>query len=145
VAATINARTEAGSVATAIVSQDFDIRDQGGPGEKVVAARIQVSQVVELPVWTDKSQAPAKMQAEWNRFSGALAAHEAGHVQKDVGGFAGAHTKAIGKNNADADAAIAGVEAATTKANADYDTATDHGRNAGTKLQTNLGQVIKVP
>jgi hypothetical protein len=145
VAATINARTEAGSVSTAIASQDFDIRDQGGAGEKVVAARIQVSQVVELPVWTDKSQAPAKMQAEWNRFSAALAAHEAGHVQKDVGGFAGAHTKAIGKNNADADAAIAGVEAATTKVNADYDTATDHGRNAGTKLQTNLGQVIKVP
>ncbi len=145
VAATINARTEAGSVSTAIASQDFDIRDQGGPGEKVVAARIQVSQAVELPVWTDRSQAPAKMQAEWDRFSAALAAHEAGHVQKDVGGFAGAHTKAIGKNNADANAAIAAVETATTKVNADYDTATDHGRNAGTRLQTNLGQVIKVP
>ncbi len=145
VAATINARTEAGSVTTQISSQDYDKADPGTGVWKVTAARIDVTQVVELPVWTDKANAPKKMQDEWDRFSAALAAHEAGHVQKDVSGFAGAHQAAIGKTPDAADKAIDAIEKATTAANATYDTATDHGRNAGTKLQTNLGQVIKVP
>jgi predicted secreted Zn-dependent protease len=112
----------------------------------VTSARITVAETLELPTWTDKGSATTAEQQEWTRFSAALAAHENGHVAKDVAGFANAHVAAKAAGTVEkANTAVGEVDAKVTRANADYDTATDHGRNAGTKLNTNLGQIIKVP
>jgi hypothetical protein len=141
VAATINARSEAGSVTTQVADIDLSTAD-----DVVTSARITVAETMELPTWTDKGTATTAEQQEWNRFSGALAAHENGHVAKDVAGFAGAHTAAkAARTVAKANAAVGAIDAKVTQNNADYDTDTDHGRNAGTRLNTNLGQIIKVP
>ena len=102
----------------------------------MTSARITVAETLELPTWTDKGTATTAEQQEWNRFSGALAAHENGHVAKDVAGFAGAHTAAkAARTVAKANAAVDAIETKVTQANADYDTATDHGRNAGYEAQ----------
>ena len=113
--------------------------------EKVTAARVTVDQVVELPGWTDKSQATKNQQAEWDRFYAAITEHEAGHVSTDKTSFAGAHSKMVGKAPSDGDQAMDKVEVKATTDNATYDTSTDHGLNQGTGINPNIDEVTKVP
>ena len=144
VANAVGARPEAGSV-TATVSAKTDTPPPEEGTDKVLAARVTVAQVMELPTWTDKSKATKNQQAEWDRFHAAITTHENGHVSTDKTSFAGAHTKMVGKPQADADAALDTVEAQATTDNKTYDTTTNSGLNQGTGINPNIDEVTKVP
>jgi hypothetical protein len=78
--------------------------------------------------------------------SAAITAHENGHVALDVKAFAGAHTKILAKPTiAESNAEFDRIAAQATTDNDAYDTANDHGRNAGTTLNPNIDEVTKVP
>ncbi len=96
----IAARTEAG-LTTSTPSLDTDTLN-----DKVTAARVTIAEDVQLPVWTDRATANTQQQAEWDRFQAAIAAHEAGHVQRDRASWANAHAKLVGKSSADASTAF---------------------------------------
>lgn len=144
VANAVAARKEAGSV-TATPTRDTETWAPAGGDEKVTAARVTVDQVLELPTWTDKSDATKNQQAEWDRFHGAITTHENGHVAKDKTAFAGTHSKMVGKPPTDAQAEYTtAVEAAET-ANVTYDNDTSHGLKQGTGINPNIDEVTKVP
>jgi len=144
VANTIAARTEAGSVTTTPTS-DTDTWTPDGGTEKIIAARVTVDQVVELPTWTDKANATANQQAEWDRFHAAITTHEAGHVSVDKTSFAGAHSKMVGKGPTDGDKALDAVDAKAKTDNDTYDSTTQHGLTQGTGINPNIDEVTKVP
>jgi hypothetical protein len=144
VANTVAARPEAGSV-TATSARDFDVWTPGEGEEKVLAARVTVKQVLELPTWSDKSSATKNQQAEWDRFHAAITTHEAGHVSTDKTSFAGTHTTMVGQTPAKADEALNDADTKATAANKDYDTATKSGLSQGTGINPNIDEVTKVP
>jgi hypothetical protein len=144
VANTVAARTEAGSE-TATPTSDTDTWTPDGGTEKILAARVTVDQVVELPNWTDKANATTNQQAEWDRFYAAIKTHEAGHVSTDKTSFAGAHSKMVGKSPGDGDKALDAVEAQAKTDNETYDTTTKHGLTQGTGINPNIDEVTKVP
>ncbi len=129
---TVAGRTEAGSE-TSTPSMDT-VTDNG----RILSVKVTVAQAIELPSWADRASGTAAQQAEWDRFSGALSKHEDGHVQKDVKAWTGAHTKIAGKLEDAGNAAFDKISNAADQANADYDTATDHGRNQGTIIDPNV-------
>jgi hypothetical protein len=134
------ARNEAGSVATGFSSINFTTK-----GESVVAAVLEVTSTVTLPVWSDRGSAPPEEQKEWDRFAAAIAAHEAQHLALDKREFANAHAKCLGKTETKADEALDAVQTKADTVNQEYDTQTDHGKNAGTKINPSAGKTIKVP
>jgi hypothetical protein len=136
---TIAARPEAG-LTTSTPALDTDTAN-----DKVSAARVTIAEAVELPVWTDKAKGNPQQQAEWDRFAGAIGAHEAGHVQRDRASWANAHSRLVGKSAADANAAFDQISTGADATNAKYDTDTDHGKNQGTTINPHLGTVTKVP
>jgi Bacterial protein of unknown function (DUF922) len=144
VANSIAARTEAGSVTTT-PSRDTETWTPDGGDEAIIAARVTIAQVVELPSWSDKSSATANQQAEWDRFHTAITTHEAGHVATDKTSFAGAHSKMVGKTPSDGDKALDAVAAKATTDNDAYDTSTKHGLSQGTGINPNIDEVTKVP
>ena len=144
VANTISARTEAGSVTTT-PSSDTETWTPDGGDETILAARVTIAQVVELPTWSDKSSATANQQAEWDRFHTAITTHEAGHVSIDKTSFAGAHSKMVGKTPGDGDKALDAVAAKATTDNDTYDNTTKHGLTQGTGINPNIDEVTKVP
>jgi hypothetical protein len=144
VATAVAARPEAGSE-TATPSKDTETWAPAGGAEKVTAARVTIDQVVELPVWTDKSKATKNQQAEWDRFHAAITTHEAGHVSTDKTSFAGTHAKMVGQTPGDSDTALS---TAATKAKTDndaYDAGNGHGLGQGTGINPNIDEVTKVP
>jgi hypothetical protein len=144
VANAVSARTEAGSV-TATPSRDLETWTPDGGEEQVIAARVTIAQVMELPTWTDKSSATKNQQAEWDRFHAAITTHENGHVATDKTSFAGTHTKMLRKTSADADADLDTVAAQAKTKNDTYDTTTQHGLTQGTGINPNIDEVTKVP
>ncbi len=144
VANAVAARTEAGSV-TATPSSDTETWTPDGGTEQIIAARVTIDQVVELPTWSDKSSATAKQQAEWDRFHSAITTHEAGHVSTDKASFAGAHARMVGKAPTDGDTALDSVAAKATTDNDAYDGSTNHGLTQGTGINPNIDEVTKVP
>jgi len=144
VATAIGARPEAGSVTVAPSWQPQTWTPDGGT-EEVISAQVKVGQVVELPVWSDKSSATKNQQAEWDRFHAAITTHEAGHVAKDVAAFKGVHSKMLKKTESDADKELDTVIALAKTANTDYDTATASGISQGTGINPNIDEVTKVP
>lgn len=144
VANAVAARTEAGSV-KATPSSDTDTWTPDGGDEKIIAARVTVDQVVELPSWTDKSNATANQQAEWDRFHAAITTHEAGHVATDKTSFAGASSKMVGQTPSDGEAKLDAIAAQATTDNDTYDTTTKHGLTQGTGINPNIDEVTKVP
>lgn len=144
VATAIAARPEAGSVTVSPAWQPQTWTPDGGT-EEVISAQVTVGQVVELPVWSDKSSATQNQQKEWDRFHAAITTHEAGHVAKDVAAFKGVHTKMLKKTEADADTELDTVIAKAKTDNKDYDTATASGINQGTGINPNIDEVTKVP
>ena len=144
VANAVAARPEAGSE-TATPSKDTETWAPPGGAEKVTAARVTIDQVVELPVWTDKSKATKNQQAEWDRFHKAITTHEAGHVSTDKTSFAGTHAKMVGQAPGDSDTTLT---TATTQAKTDndaYDVGNGHGLGQGTGINPNIDEVTKVP
>jgi len=144
VATALEARPEAGAT---ITSSDLDretYAPQGGQ-ERITAARFTVFQTVELPTWTDRATATANQQAEWNRFSAAIAAHEAGHVATDKKSYSNAHTKILRTTPAEGDTTWKNLDDKATKDNQTFDAGNDHGRKAGTNINANIDEVTKVP
>ena len=130
---------------TTTPSSDIETWTPDGGTEQIIAARVTVGQVVELPTWTDKSSATAKQQAEWDRFHAAITTHEGGHVSTDKTSFAGAHSRMVGKSPTDGDTALDGVEAKATTDNDAYDASTNRGLTQGTGINPNIDEVTKVP
>jgi hypothetical protein len=140
-AANLAARTEAGSV----TSQVSDIYLEPIPGP-VKLANITVTETRSLPNWVDRGQPTAEQTTEWDRFFAALSSHEQSHIDIDTKAFTGIHAKCIGVSEETANKRIDAAVAAADTANNEFDTKTDHGRNAGTKIDTNAGAgTIKVP
>jgi uncharacterized protein DUF922 len=144
VANAIAARKEAGSV-TPTMTTDTTTWEPPGGTEKVKEARVTVDQVLELPNWTDKANATANQQKEWDRFFAAITTHENGHVAIDKTSFAGTHSKMIGQTPADAKTKADAVEAQATTDNDTYDTTNGHGVKQGTGINPNIDEVTKVP
>lgn len=144
VANAISARTEAGSV---LSTPSLDTETWAPPDgtEKVSAARVTVAQVVELPTWSDKSDATPNQQAEWDRFHAAITTHEAGHVTTDKTAFAGAHAKIVGQTPTAGSEALDKVDAQAKTDNATYDATTSHGVTQGTGINPNVDEVTKIP
>lgn len=107
--------------------------------------QVTVTQVVLLPEWDGKAAATQNQRNEWDRFKAAIAAHENGHVAKDVKAFANAHVKVKAKKTrAEGEAEYDAIITQANTANDTYDADTDHGRPA-TNINPNLGEVTKVP
>jgi hypothetical protein len=148
----VAARPEAGSVTTT-PSLDTDPPKVAKDGTQTVpAARVTVDQVRALPVWesregpaSNEGEPTANQEAEWSRFSAAIAKHEAGHVAKDQAAFANAHMAIKGKSPTDADTAFDNISDKATADNDAYDVGNDHGRNEGTTINPNIDEVTKVP
>ena len=143
-ATAIAARTEAGSV-TATPSWQPQTWTPDGGTEEVISAQVKVGQVVELPVWSDKSSATKNQQAEWDRFHAAITTHEAGHVAKDVAAFKGVHSKMLKKTESDADKELDTAIAQAKTDNDTYDTGNHRGIDQGTGINANIDEVTKVP
>ena len=140
-ASNLAARTEAGSV----TSQVSDIYLEPLPGP-VKLANITVTETRSMPNWVDRGTPTSEQTAEWERFFAALGDHEQTHIDLDKKAFANIHTKCIGVSETKANERIDAAIAAADVVNAEFDTKTDHGRNAGTKIDTNVGAgTIKVP
>ncbi len=136
----VGARKEAGATLT---TPDLVAAENG---TRMTQAQVTVTQVVELPEWDGKASATQNQRAEWDRFKAAITAHEAGHVAVDVKAFAGAHTKILAKKTtAESNTEFDTITGQADTANATFDTSTDHGRNAGTKINPNIDEVTKVP
>lgn len=144
VANAVAARPEAGSE-VATPSRDLETWAPEGGEETIIAARVTVKQVVELPTWTDKSSATKNQQAEWDRFHAAITTHEAGHVATDRTSFAGTHSKMVGKTPTDGDAALDAADTQAKTDNATYDTSTKSGLSQGTGINPNIDEVTRVP
>lgn len=144
VATALAARPEAGSTTT---YSDLDQETYAPPDgeDRITAARFTVFQEVALPTWSDKGAATTKQQAEWNRFSAAIKAHEDGHVATDRKSYANAHRKIKGQTPTDGDTIWKGLDEQAKKDNKAFDTATDSGRNTGTNINANIDEVTKVP
>ncbi len=139
-AETVGARKEAGAT---ITTPDLVSADNG---KRMVHAQVTVTQVVELPEWSDRPSATTNQKAEWDRFKVAITAHEAGHVATDVKSFAGAHGKILAKKTLQESNTEFGDIVDQAKADNDtFDTTTDHGRNTGTNINPNIDEVTKVP
>jgi hypothetical protein len=134
-------RSEAGSVTSQV--SDIYLFPTTDP---VKLANITITESRSLPNWVDRGTPTPEQVAEWDRFRGAIGAHEQGHIDLDKTTFADVHTKAIGVSHVKANERIDAVIAAATAANDAYDAGNDHGRNAGTRIDTNVGAApIKVP
>lgn len=112
------------------------------PDGNVSAVTGTLADAISLPKWDDADyqKATTAEQGEWNRFLGALTAHEAKHHKIWADGMNGL-TSTVGQSTDKFDAAVAAVDTAEAK----YDTDTQHGQTEGTKININLGQTIKVP
>lgn len=98
----------------------------------VASATVDVDTRITLPIWTDEASADEGQRHEWQRFLGALRDHEEGHcalVHRHLGGL---DERLIGHSYDDAGRIFQAELDALQVASNDYDSATDHGRNAGT-------------
>jgi predicted secreted Zn-dependent protease len=103
-------------------------------GQTIAEATVEVQITVTMPHWAGASAAPPEEQAEWERFLGALRAHEQGHIDL-------VHTYLE-----HADSLLEGVDEHTAaqqwQANLDalkaasdqYDAGNNHGENEGTVI-----------
>lgn len=132
-ATTLAARDEAGKVTHQItdISLCPVASDNAGP---VRVASVSISETTELPTWSDRGAAPPAAQAEWDRFLKVLTAHEKHHVDLDRAPLNNIHTKAIGKSEADANAAINTADTQANTDNTTYDNTTQHGITEGTTI-----------
>jgi hypothetical protein len=127
---TLAARTEAGSA----TSQFSDIYYETSEAGIVRIANITVTETVNLPTWSGYASGTTAEKAEWDRFRAALAAHEDRHVAIDRQHFTNIHRLLVGRTQTRANEIITEKETAATTANDEFDTQTDHGRNAGTTI-----------
>lgn len=117
--ATLTARTtEIGRALPAIGTVLFNGKDGSKlPGDEVVkSAKVSVTENITLPVWS-KENGPKVQDAqreEWQRYRGAVAAHEDLHAADDQGIYGKAVASLVGKT---VTVAFAAIDAATEAGN----------------------------
>ena len=95
------------------------------PGDEVVkSAKVSITENITLPLWSKENGPKVQdvQRQEWQRYRGAVAAHEDLHAADDEGIYGKAVAGLVGKTVTDAFAAI--------------DTATEAGNNQGPKRDT---------
>jgi uncharacterized protein DUF4157/CDI toxin RNase A-like protein/uncharacterized protein DUF922 len=97
-------------------------------GDPITSARLDVTQVMTMPRWTEYSSQCQPVKQAWDRFYAALLNHENGHVTRDNQQFAGKHTRFVGHVQSDTQTVTDQVKAEVQAVQDAYDTATDHGR-----------------
>lgn len=125
------ARTEAGSVTSQVA--DVGYVASGETGRTRIVA-VTVIETLRMPVWADREERPPAEQTEWDRFYAALLAHEREHIAIDRRHLDNLHRRCLRKTVAEMDDEIDRATAAADTENRDFDTTTDHGRNAGTRI-----------
>lgn len=96
---------------------------------RVTRATIKLDLDRVLPEWTNAATTKcACWKKEWDRFEAAIRAHEQEHVNIYTKFLTGLHLKFDKKTMAEADKILDDVFAATERAQADFDTRTDHGQ-----------------
>jgi peptidoglycan hydrolase-like protein with peptidoglycan-binding domain len=94
-----------------------------------------------LPKLANPGKVCATQKAEYDRFHGALVAHEQEHVNKFKAGYAGAHLAMLGKTEAAAATHLDTITGNIDTAQATFDTTTDNGRTPppGTTFNAGIG------
>ncbi len=107
-------------------------------GDPITSARLDVTQVMTMPRWTEYSSQCQPVKQAWDRFYAALLNHERGHVTRDNQQFPGKHARFVGHAQSETQAVTDQVKAEVQAVQDSYDTATDHGRtqNPPTVLDT---------
>ncbi|BCL33890.1 DUF922 domain-containing protein [Nostoc sp. MS1] len=104
----------------------------------VTDATVDVTITVTMPTWPNAAKLPKAAKAEWERALKVLKAHEEKHVKLAQDKLKDVAKSLIGKSEAEAEATFNAALAELQQASDDYDTASDHGRNEGTDLDTSL-------
>ncbi len=105
---------------------------------RVIRVVITVPVTVTLPAWPEASNLPLAARAEWERFLGALTAHEQGHVE-----IIRRRLEHFGASMLHVSADVAEQRwqdnlQTLHDANAQYDAETNHGRNNGTVIDSTV-------
>jgi hypothetical protein len=132
VASQISTRDEAGQCGWA---ESWDYKALGG---RITAVSVTVTINIEMPAWTPPPSMLPKAKAEWERWYGALLAHEQGHVQLIHDHFDGLAAKILGKSPTKGKAMFDGAKADLAAASKAYDARTGHGKKAGTIIDTSI-------
>ncbi|WP_230189946.1 DUF922 domain-containing protein [Sphingobium sp. CECT 9361] len=106
-------------------------KESGGDHCVPLDPMVELHATIILPRLVEEARLPAETRVRWYRYVEALGRHEAGHVRSSYM-LVDAVREAIAHSScAKADAAAAAVAAAFQERDAEYDRATDHGRNQG--------------
>lgn len=100
----------------------------------ITEVSVDIDTRITLPNWAEESSASDVERAEWRRFLDALQQHEQGHCAFVVQHLADIDQRMVGESHADAERTFNEALAALQAASDDYDSQTDHGRNAGTTI-----------
>lgn len=103
-------------------------------GDAVSSVAVTVDIRVTLPVWSEYGSASQTEKSEWDRFCGALRAHEQGHIDLVHDKFSDVDVRMLGKSLGDATQAWHDAQTALQSASDAYDDSTDHGRTDGTVI-----------
>ena len=106
-----------------------------GDANNIAAAAVDVRVTVSMPHWAGRHGRPAAEVAEWERFLGALHAHEQGHIDLVQQYLQYADTLIEGCTEQTAAQQWQDNLNALQQASDDYDASNDHGRNAGTTIE----------
>jgi predicted secreted Zn-dependent protease len=106
--------------------------------EVVSGVTVTVDTRVTLPIWTQYDSASQPEKTEWDRFCGALRAHEQGHLDLVHDRLSDVDQRMLGKSLSDAIQAWQDAQTALQSSSDAYDASTDHGRNAGTVIDVSV-------
>jgi predicted secreted Zn-dependent protease len=101
-------------------------------GQTIAEAHVDVAITVTMPNWSGSSSASAEEQAEWERFLGALHAHEQGHLDLAQTYLANADTLLEGFDEHTAATQWQNNLHALQTASDQYDAGNHHGEDEGT-------------
>jgi predicted secreted Zn-dependent protease len=135
VAETISQMTEAGK------TEWFPRFSYETTDDAVSSVTVTVDIRVTLPSWSEYGSASQAEQSEWDRFCGALRAHEQGHIDLVHEKFSDVDVRMLGKSPGDAKQAWHEAQAALQSASDAYDDVTDHGRTNGTVIDVRVASV----
>ncbi|MCY7418915.1 MAG: DUF922 domain-containing Zn-dependent protease [Chloroflexi bacterium] len=133
IASIMSGRSEAGKVGW---SEEMSATGPAGKGMDTVSVVVKIT--LDMPTWDPPSSMLPLARAEWERWLGALQAHEQGHIELVHQVHDGIAAKIIGKSKPAADTLWANAQASLTTKSAAYDTRTGHGLKTGTVLNVKI-------
>lgn len=131
----LGAREEAGETTWETTRMVTNLDDSGN----VTSATVELLITVTMPSWPGAAGLNKAAKAEWDRAYKALKAHEDNHVKLAREKLKGVADKMIGKTESEAQTVLADALAELKVASDEYDTASDHGANEGTTIDTSAG------